>query len=503
MTFECPKGSICSHSVMNSTLKGEGNTNVTPQAGYANPTFNRPKGEIIKHITSTAVTQGSDNRINGGKTTLYVKDVTNQTENYLPTAYSEDGGTSWKFDGMEGIATDAMKASLNSEKGVLKRNVNQQTNQTLRKAGISQQDINESDIVANQQNKGNDKDSEKDPEPSTEATKFDSGVDRDNTRTRFGNYRYPLGMKETTQDILKIDMMRYEKQSIGEGGNFGSTGRRAFSEDNNAQGKRSSIGSVTLNIPGGIKDANKVNWGEDSMNAIQMAAAQVAIEAIKKGGSGAGEAIDKIGENMKSAMKVGGGNIKNGITAFFTAAAVGKDFSKLMSRTEGQIMNPNMELLFNGPTLRPFSFTFLLAPRSKKEAKEVIQIIRFFKQGMAPIRSKANLFLKAPHTFNLQYKHKGQNHQYLNRFKECALTACEVDYTPEQSYSTYEDGVMTAYSLSLSFTELEPIYNDDYENTDETSASSLTGGAEWDLVGDYSDLGGGPGQAPASIEIGF
>jgi hypothetical protein len=122
---------------------------------------------------------------------------------------------------------------------------------------------------------------------------------------------------------------------------------------------------------------------------------------------------------------------------------------------------------------------------------------------MAPIRSKANLFLKAPHTFNLQYKHKGQNHQYLNRFKECALTACEVDYTPEQSYSTYEDGVMTAYSLSLSFTELEPLYNDDYENTDETSASSLTGGAEWDLVGDYSDLGGGPGQAPASIEIGF
>ena len=33
----------------------------------------------------------------------------------------------------------------------------------------------------------------------------------------------------------------------------------------------------------------------------------------------------------------------------------------------------------------------------------VIKIIRFFKQGMAPIRSKSRLFLKSPHTFRLAY----------------------------------------------------------------------------------------------------
>jgi len=171
---------------------------------------------------------------------------------------------------------------------------------------------------------------------------------------------------------------------------------------------------------------------------------------------------------MKSQMGKGGGNLNGAISSWFTAAAVGKDFSKLMSRTEGQIMNPNMELLFNGPSLRPFSFSFLLAPRSKEEAKQVVQIIRFFKQGMAPIRSQANLFLKSPHTFQLQYKHRGAEHPYLNKFKECALQSCDINYTPQNNYSTFEDGVMNAYSMTLSFQELEPVYNDDYgkENID-------------------------------------
>ena len=92
----------------------------------------------------------------------------------------------------------------------------------------------------------------------------------------------------------------------------------------------------------------------------------------------------------------------------------------------------------------------------------VMKIIRFFKQGMAPIRSEANLFLKSPHTFQLTYMHGKDNHLYLNSFKECALKSCNVNYTPEQSYSTYTDGVMTAYQMSLQFVELEPVYNDDY-----------------------------------------
>jgi hypothetical protein len=37
-----------------------------------------------------------------------------------------------------------------------------------------------------------------------------------------------------------------------------------------------------------------------------------------------------------------------------------------------------------------------------------------------------------------------------------------VNYTPENNYSTFSDGAMTSYELSLGFSELEPIFNDNY-----------------------------------------
>ena len=89
---------------------------------------------------------------------------------------------------------------------------------------------------------------------------------------------------------------------------------------------------------------------------------------------------------------------------------------------------------------------------------------------MSPIRSKSRLFLRSPHTFRLAYKHraatkdKGKDHPFLNKFKECALNGFGVNYTPSGQYSTYEDGVMTSYQVTMGFQELEPVYNDDYVN---------------------------------------
>ena len=131
-----------------------------------------------------------------------------------------------------------------------------------------------------------------------------------------------------------------------------------------------------------------------------------------------------------------------------------------------------MELLFQGPALRDFTFQFKLSPRSSKEAKKIIQIIRFFKQGMAPIRSQSRLFLKSPHTFKLQYMHENNDHKYLNKSKECALQSCAVTYG-EAQYSTYEYGVLSSYNINLSFKELEPIFNDEYTALDGNNDSMI------------------------------
>ena len=124
-----------------------------------------------------------------------------------------------------------------------------------------------------------------------------------------------------------------------------------------------------------------------------------------------------------------------------------------------------MEMLFGGPELRSFGFTFKFSPRNAQEAKVLIDIIRFFKQGMAPQKHSNGLFLKTPRTWMLQYLHEGREHKFLNKFKECALQSFSVNYTPDGNYSTFRDGVMTAYELTMNFGELEPVFSTDYDDS--------------------------------------
>ena len=297
--------------------------------------------------------------------------------------------------------------------------------------------------------------------------KADAAIAIENTREdNFGLHIFPesIRINGNGQDFLKIDMMKYEPnevklQDLG----FGDR-----------EMNRKSIGTVVLPIPGGIRDQQQVSWAEDKMSAAQIALSDIALSTITEGGQGfvdaSGRVIDQAGANIS--------DIKKALSANIAGAAAGAN--RLLTRQTGAIMNPNMELLFDSPQLRDFTFSFLLSPRSQKEAATIIKIIRFFKQGMSPIRSKSRLFLRSPHTFRLAYKHKATqlettgedkdknkpatDHKFLNKFKECAMNGFGVDYTPNGQYSTYEDGSMTAYQVTMNFKEIVPIYNDDYGN---------------------------------------
>ena len=297
----------------------------------------------------------------------------------------------------------------------------------------------------------------------------------------FGFHIFPetLRINGNGQDFLKIDMMKYQPRGLKQSSGLSLKELGFQDRDMN----RKSIGAVVLPIPGGIKDNQQVSWSSDNMTALQLAASDIALSTITGGGQGfadaTGNAVDRAGANISS--------IKEALAANIAGAAAGAN--RLLTRTTGAIMNPNMELLFDSPQMRTFSFSFLLAPRSKKESQTIIKIIRFFKQGMAPIRSKSRLFLRSPHTFRLAYKHRAAfgrdnnpetnkpatDHKFLNKFKECAMNGFGVDYTPNGQYSTYEDGVMTAYQITMNFQEIAPIYNDDYGSDDEfTNVNKLS-----------------------------
>jgi len=276
----------------------------------------------------------------------------------------------------------------------------------------------------------------------------------------FGEYRYPVTMSND-QDFIQFTLLEYKAKKVGDSSSFGFGNRTRVGPDGQAEG-RTRLGSVSLPIPGGIKDENGAVWGGDKMNELQIQGSDLARSLTGASGQDPGRVAkaiaDRIGGNSADA--------KTAIQESFAGNAVGAQ--NLLSRTRGAVLNPNLELLFQEPSLRPFSFSFDLSARSKDEADAIVNIIKFFKQGMAPIRSESNLFLLAPHTFQVHYIYNGDTaneHPYIGKMKECAMTNFSVDYTPQQNYSTLKDGYMTTYRITMQLKELEPIFNDDYGTT--------------------------------------
>lgn len=315
---------------------------------------------------------------------------------------------------------------------------------------------------------------------------------KDNTRPDYFTsppLKYPLNLSLENQDCIKFSIIKYKPPGLKP--NSSDAGSRIVQLVNNKnstdglkipglQGqKRDILGTIILPIPGGISDRNYANWSGNPLDEISRAFSNISIEAIRKGGEGG---VNAAKEEMSGATAGGTESLAQIIASKFTEAAT--NANNIISRQYGSVINPNLELLFNGPELRSFQFTFRFTPREPDEAKAVKKIIRHFKQAMAVKRSKNSLLLQAPHTFAISYITSDKQHPYLNRFKECALTDCSVNYTPDGTYMTYREPdpnkkediqfrSMTAYELTLSFQELEPIFDDDYYEVDQNKDTDI------------------------------
>ena len=280
--------------------------------------------------------------------------------------------------------------------------------------------------------------------------------------------RYPQKSIGKDDDYLEIGVIKYVPPGIETG-----TNNLKLQTGTEKNSKQKAEKTIQLPIPSNIGDTNQVNWGDDSLNPLAAFGAEQIGNVLKSGdlGKGLADAFKNVGVTLKSTTTLGGG--QDLIINYFKSKLVnslGANTSPegLLSRSSGSVLNPNLELLFSGVNLRSFAFDFDFAPRNSEESNVVKQIIRIFKQSMAPKTgsntSGAGLFIDAPNVFILKYKTGNLPHPYLNTFKPCALTSMGVNYTGSGSYTTYADKTPVHMKLSLSFTELNPIYNEDYNS---------------------------------------
>ena len=317
---------------------------------------------------------------------------------------------------------------------------------------------------------------------------------KNNVTTKFksGGFRYPLEALTESTDYLQFTIVEYQSVKERGGGSLvGSPGSRRIGPQGTRDKATKILGSIILQMPSNIQDGNAVDYGESKMNTLMGAAAGVIGAGIEGGGevisgllskdkASVEAAKGKMSQEMKNAMGTDASVMdaaSDFVTAKATSAALGAlggnvSAAQLLARQTGQIFNPNMELLFNGPTLRNFNFSFKMTPRSPEEALEVKNIIRMFKLNMAPKTKNtgsvggSGIFLKTPSVFELRYKKGASEHPFLHKFKQCFLTNISVNYTGEGVYATYDDATPISMTMDLSFKELEPIYDVDYDFAD-------------------------------------
>ena len=319
--------------------------------------------------------------------------------------------------------------------------------------------------------------------------------------------RYPYDI-DIQQDHLKITQYKYERdqddffdaavsENQGNGGANDLKYTRSVQRsgpDNYVRGEYQ--GGVILPMPK-VSDSNGAEWGKSDLNVFELGAASLGatamdtlsdpLDAFTSMGNtfGLGDQNKKFnklseaeqGNILRSDMQrkfsdtaLGSpkamGQAGMGIAATQLGKLAGLDISadEFLARSTGRILNPNAELLFQGPVLRDFGFKFLMIARSEDEAEEIRRIIRFFKIGAAPVFSDGPALLGTPNIFQLEYKAGKKSLDTVNKFNEMALRTITVDYAPDGFWSAYQDSHPVAIVLNLQFSELKPIYERDHTN---------------------------------------
>ena len=305
--------------------------------------------------------------------------------------------------------------------------------------------------------------------------------------------RYPSDMN-TSQDHFKIMRYNYQRKDLNASKPRRNVVQKVDGVERTVSVAGDSVvgskllGSILLPMPK-VTDVNGVEWGKSELTISGLAALGAVDIATQQGKfAGKSEEEKQRDANIKKELtdlrgiSPSGSSAKNFASATYTqivsklagfAFGTDLDADTYLARSGGRVLNPNAEMLFQGPVIRDFSFSFLMIARNKKEGDEIRRIIRFLKLGMAP-KFRNTTYLKNPDIFTLQYKSGGGQNDVLdtvNRFNPggLALTTMAVDYAPNGYWSAYKDSQPVAIKMDLSFTELRPIYEQDQLETPSNS----------------------------------
>jgi len=159
----------------------------------------------------------------------------------------------------------------------------------------------------------------------------------------------------------------------------------------------------------------------------------------------------------------------------------------LFASATGNVINPQLELIYTSPAFRQFRFDFMLYPRSEKEGVEIQYILDRLRFHQAPeiltqgSGALGGFFLVPPSEFDIKFYYNGSINPNIPPISTCVLTQIDTDYAPN-GFATYEKvngtrasvggtGMPVAIRLSLQFMETQILTKSNYYPDINTPAS--------------------------------
>jgi hypothetical protein len=208
----------------------------------------------------------------------------------------------------------------------------------------------------------------------------------------------------------------------------------------------------------------------------------LALNALQGGGGVSAAVAGAVNEGTQSisdfvGMLAGSGEVGR-VAAVRGASLVNDTAGNVASIATQTAMNPNIRAVFKQVNLREFSFNFKFIPVSGSEAKEVRDIIAFFRWHAYPKNffdegNKAGIVAyEYPYMFRIKsmVKATGSGGQFIvqpaTEIKDCFLRNISTSYNPTmQTY--HADGQPTEIDLTLHFIEHRTLHRGDIERPGE------------------------------------
>ena len=282
-------------------------------------------------------------------------------------------------------------------------------------------------------------------------------ADTDYVFFRFGQYRPPLGRESRSGASNAYEQYKY------------SSNLETVAD----------VGPIMLPMPQDISNTLEQNWQGKQFSRVGMSALT---------GLATGNFSDM------NNMLTGGGNWKS-ISGALIASGLNQipgvggnlTMSDVTGSTEGVVLNPNMEMLYDSPDFREVSMKYKLVPHNKEEAIAIQKIIKQFRYAALPswgagddlseglknfsVKDSndvsddgepiAENFIRVPWLCHFEFRTGGTVNPYVAQYKPCAITRVSINYTPDGTYASYTEGGPSAYEIDLSFIETKLIFKQD------------------------------------------